>query len=179
MLGEDRSLTRSEEQRPKRWHRQESERCQNRSRAHLRADKQAESVTLHSPSVFFSGATRLVRVKRVHFLRGRPVAALRCAANRPVCAHPPCRSCCAPLQGIAARIADQNLLHLRLQQIVQPGRPGSFFPGHMWRCQSELAMATLRIAHCSCGPGPLRGVGGDHPGPRRAAKRADPLPEVS
>ena len=34
-------------------------------------------------------------------------------------------------QGIAPWIADQNLLHLRLQQIVQPGRPGSFFPGHV------------------------------------------------
>src|SRR5207302_7226762 len=33
----------------------------------------------------------------VHFLRGRPVAAFRCAATRPACAHPPCRSCCPPL----------------------------------------------------------------------------------
>src|SRR6266567_4272668 len=34
-------------------------------------------------------------------------------------------------QGITARIADQDFVHLWLQQIVQPGRPGSFFPGHM------------------------------------------------
>jgi len=29
------------------------------------------------------------------------------------------------------RIADQNLLDLRLPQIVQPGCPGPFFPGDM------------------------------------------------
>src|SRR5262249_34316036 len=29
-----------------------------------------------------------------------------------------------------ARIADQNLGHMRLEQIVEPGGPGAFFEGH-------------------------------------------------
>jgi hypothetical protein len=33
-------------------------------------------------------------------------------------------------QGVFARVADQHLCNVRLEQIVQPGRPGSFFKGH-------------------------------------------------
>ena len=28
-------------------------------------------------------------------------------------------------------IADQDSVHVRLQQVIQPGRPGAFFPGDM------------------------------------------------
>ena len=31
----------------------------------------------------------------------------------------------------APRVADQDLVYVRLQQVVQPGRPGAFFPGDM------------------------------------------------
>jgi hypothetical protein len=56
----------------------------------------------------------------------------------------------APLleSGIAPRIADQNFLYLRRQQIVQPGRPGSFFPGHM-----QLAPQTVEKPQNSAGSG--------------------------
>src|SRR5438876_59126 len=34
-------------------------------------------------------------------------------------------------QGVLARVADQHLRNVRLEQIVQPGGTGSFFKGHV------------------------------------------------
>src|ERR1035437_7501821 len=42
----------------------------------------------------------------------------------------------------------QNLLHLGLQQIVKPGRPGAFFPGHM-----QLALQTVEELQNAAGFG--------------------------
>ncbi len=45
-------------------------------------------------------------------------------ATSPITAMPEARI-------FSARIADQHLRRVGLQQIVEPSRPGPFFPGHM------------------------------------------------
>ncbi len=50
---------------------------------------------IHHSGQIFADPTRATFA--VRFLRGRPVAAFPCAAVRPACAHPPCRSCSPPL----------------------------------------------------------------------------------